>query len=164
MIFSSPLAQQHALAPNAMPILLQPPFASFSIVMMVLALHYQLGPWPVLFRVPALSMAFLGVGLGLVVLARTYFTLRKTTLFVGRTSSQLVCDGPFRISRNPMYVGVVLCLLGMSFWFGTLPSLLAPVLSFCVLNFFHIPREEEMLRAHFGDAYHSYTRQVRRWL
>ena len=147
-----------------MPIALQPPFVTMLIVAATLLLQYLSGPWQVIFHVPALGMLLFVSGFSLTVLARTYFKFRKTTLFVGSTSSSLVCDGPFRFSRNPMYVGVVMSLLGVAVWFGTLPMLLAPSLAFLFLNFFHIPREEEMLHATFGHAYAAYLQRVRRWL
>ncbi|MEK8028645.1 methyltransferase family protein [Pseudaquabacterium rugosum] len=137
---------------------------TFLIIAATLLLQYLSGPWKAIFHVPALGVLLFVAGCSLTVLARTYFTFRKTTLFVGATSSSLVCDGPFRFSRNPMYVGVVMSLLGVAVWFGTLPMLLAPSLEFLFLHCFHIPREEVMLRGTFGPAYVAYLQRVRRWL
>ncbi len=66
--------------------------------------------------------ALVALGFSVMMWARILFTSRNTTLFVGRPSSQFVCDGPFRCSRNPMYVGVLAFLVGLALWVGTGPS------------------------------------------
>lgn len=96
--------------------------------------------------------------------ARILFTSRNTTLFVGTLSSQLVWDGLFRFSRNPMYGGVLLSLLGLALWISTVPMYVAVPFAFMIFNCFHIPREERMLREVFGERYLTYSKAVRRWI
>ncbi len=96
--------------------------------------------------------------------ARILFTSRKTTLFVGQPSSQLVREGPFRFSRNPMYVGVVVSLLGLALWVGTWSLYLVVPVTVLIFNFVHIPHEERLLREAFGGRYLAYSKDVRRWL
>ena len=64
------------------------------------------------------------------------FTSQNTTLFVGKPSSQLVCEGPFRFSRNPMYVGVMVFLVDLALWVGTWPFYMTAPVTFLFLNFF----------------------------
>ncbi len=63
-----------------------------------------------------------------------------------------------------MYVGVVVSLSGLALWVGTRHFYLAVPVTFLLLNFFYILREERMLREAFGGQYLTYCREVRRWL
>ena len=113
---------------------------------------------------PLLGGMLVVAGFSCMMWARVLFTSRNTTLFVGRASSELVCDGPFQFSRNPMYVGVLVSLFGLALWIGTLPMYVAVPFTFMTFNFFHIPREERMLREAFGEQYLAYSKAVRRWI
>lgn len=109
---------------------------------------------------PLLGGALVVAGFSFMMWARIFFTSRNTTLFVGTLSSQLVCDGPFRFSRNPMYVGVLVSLLGIALWVGTMPMYVAVPFAFLTFNFLHIPREEQMLYELFGERYCAYLKDV----
>jgi protein-S-isoprenylcysteine O-methyltransferase Ste14 len=76
----------------------------------------------------------------------------------------LVTTGPYRITRNPMYFGFVLLLLGIAFCVGSLPMLLPPLLFFFVVNVVFVPFEEAKMARQFGEQYAAYKRHVRRWL
>lgn len=147
-----------------MPMLDQPPVMTLLVVLSAWLIHALLGPWPTIVRVPVLGGVLAALGFSFMMWARILFASRNTTLFVGRPSSQLVCDGPFRFSRNPMYVGVLVFLMGLALWVGTWPFYTAAPATFLFLNVFHIPREEHMLRELFGERYLAYSREVRRWL
>lgn len=147
-----------------MHVIFQPPVVTMLIVLSAWLTHSLLGPWQTIVRVPVLGGALILLGFSFMMWARILFTSRNTTLFVGRPSSQLVCDGPCRLSRNPMYVGVVVFLVGLALWIGTWPFYMAVPVAFLFLNFFHIPREERMLREVFGERYVAYSETVRRWL
>lgn len=147
-----------------MPMECQPPVVTMFVVLSAWLIHALLGPWQTIVRVPVLGGALVALGFSLMMWARILFTSRNTTLFVGQPSSQFVCAGPFRFSRNPMYVGVVVCLVGQALWVGTWPFYMAIPVTFLFLNLFHIPREERMLQESFGKRYLAYSREVRRWL
>ena len=87
-----------------------------------------------------------------------------TTRVPGQTSTTLVTWGPYRATRNPMYVGLSLAYLGEA---GLLrqawPPLLLP-LTLAYLNWVVIPVEESRLREVFGAAYDAYRARVRRWI
>ena len=76
----------------------------------------------------------------------------------------LVITGPFRFSRNPLYLSLTLLFAGLSLILNSLWGLiaLAPVLA--ILHFGVILREERYLEAKFGESYRQYRTQVRRWL
>lgn len=79
------------------------------------------------------------------------------------TNKKLVTRGPFRYTRNPMYLGLVLMAFGFAFYFGTLPFYAVPVLLFLLCNFVFIPFEETKMQRQFTDQYTEYLRRVRRW-
>lgn len=147
-----------------MRVLIQPPVATLLIMVTASLIHGVLGPWSPWLRVPFLGASLVVGGVAFMVWARIQFTRRKTTLFVGETSAQLVSEGPFRYSRNPMYVGVIAAVLGVAVWVGTWPMYLAVLVVFCFLHLVCIPREERMLRERFGEPYQAYAQEVSRWL
>ncbi len=65
------------------------------------------------------------------------FTSGRTTSFVGRSSLQLVREGPFRVSRNPMCMGVLVSLAGLALCIGAFPMYVTVPTTFAVFNFFH---------------------------
>lgn len=81
-----------------------------------------------------------------------------------RPATSLVIDGPYRFSRNPMYVGFTLLYLGIALRYGSLWPLLFLPLVLAVMHFGVIVREEAYLERRFGDAYRQYRRRVNRWL
>ncbi len=94
------------------------------------------------------------------------FRLQRTTLnpMAPEKASTLVARGWFRVSRNPMYLGMALCLAAAVWWFGSLPGGVV-LLGFCGwIQRFQILPEERVMRQRFGASYEAYTRQVRRWV
>jgi protein-S-isoprenylcysteine O-methyltransferase Ste14 len=79
-------------------------------------------------------------------------------------ASALVTGGVYRITRNPMYVGLALLLLAWAVHLAALLPLLGPVLLVLYLTRFQIRPEERALEARFGQAYADYAARVRRWL
>lgn len=78
--------------------------------------------------------------------------------------SALTREGLFRHTRNPMYLGFVLALLGLAVLLGSVSPFLALALYAALVNWWYIPFEEKALRRKFGDEYLRYCRQVRRWI
>ena len=117
------------------------------------------------FSIPAAGGVLLGAGLLFVLLAGKLFGEEGTEFRPTSPSNRaLVTRGVYRVTRNPMYLGMVLLLGGVAFCVGTLPMFLAPLGQFLVMNFAVIPFEEEKMGRQFGERYESYRRKVRRWL
>lgn len=115
-------------------------------------------PWNLLGCVPLL------LGAALAGWTLRLFASRQTTPEPFGESRALVTDGPFRVSRNPMYLGILLMLAGVAALLGTAgPWLVVPALGL-VLDIVFVRREEERMERLFGDAYRSYKRRVRRWI
>ena len=79
-------------------------------------------------------------------------------------ASALVTSGIYRYTRNPMYVGVTLVLIGIAAWLWWLPALLAPAGFVVYITRFQIRPEERALAEKFGAQYEQYCSSVRRWL
>jgi len=92
------------------------------------------------------------------------FRRASTTTVPGQVSSQLVTWGPYRFTRNPMYVGLIIAYFGEAgILRQTWPILLLP-LTIAYVNWIVIPLEEARLLEAFGAAYQRYQSRVRRWL
>jgi protein-S-isoprenylcysteine O-methyltransferase Ste14 len=76
----------------------------------------------------------------------------------------LITSGPFRYSRNPMYLGMLIWLTGLAVLLGSLIAFLFPLLFFVLANFLLIPPEEKKLQQTFGEQFIRYRQRVRRWL
>jgi len=79
-------------------------------------------------------------------------------------ASSLVTDGVFRVTRNPMYLGMVLLLIGWGVWLGSASPWLVPPLFVIAVTVVQIIPEEQALRRRFGEQYLSYQRKVPRWI
>jgi protein-S-isoprenylcysteine O-methyltransferase Ste14 len=101
-----------------------------------------------------------------VVAARVALARAATTFspIAPERSSRLVTTGVYRLTRNPMYLGMLLALLALAALLANLFSLLLPVVFVAYMNLFQIAPEERVLGARFGSAYEAYARGVRRWV
>ena len=79
-------------------------------------------------------------------------------------STELVTTGIFSISRNPMYLGMALNLIGITIWFGDVSGLIFVALFVVVINQLQIKPEEEILTGLYGDKYTDWMQRVRRWI
>jgi protein-S-isoprenylcysteine O-methyltransferase Ste14 len=96
--------------------------------------------------------------------ALSLFARHRTGLLPGQAVSTIIEDGPFRVSRNPLYVGLFALYLGLALLAPTVWGLvLFPIAVLLVLWGAILP-EERMLRQQFGPDYEAYARRVRRWL
>lgn len=112
----------------------------------------------------AAALVLAGCGLdawGLVAFHRARTTV--SPLAPGRTSA-IVRSGPFRFTRNPMYLGMAAILLGICIQLGNPASLLAVAAFVAYVTCFQILPEEQVLLSRFGQPYAAYLASVRRWL
>ncbi|MBI4094948.1 MAG: isoprenylcysteine carboxylmethyltransferase family protein [Candidatus Liptonbacteria bacterium] len=111
-----------------------------------------------------LGLAPMAIGLYFLIAFFRLFEKHKTTVYPGGMPTHLVREGPYRVSRNPVYLGYLLMLLGASATMGSFSSFLPLILFYAVLDRVVIPFEEKRLRERFGAAYEEYARTVRRWI
>jgi protein-S-isoprenylcysteine O-methyltransferase Ste14 len=127
----------------------------------LLSLRLSAGTSPV---VPLTAWVLMALGLGVLVWAMLTFRRARTAIMPFNPASTIVTSGPYRFSRNPMYVALTLVYLGLSLLVGTVwPIVLLPIVLWS-LYVLVIRREERYLGAAFADEYGSYRRRVRRWL
>jgi protein-S-isoprenylcysteine O-methyltransferase Ste14 len=88
----------------------------------------------------------------------------NTTVRPDRAATTLVTDGPFRYSRNPLYLSLTLMYAGIAIIANSLWALLLVIPPVLVISLLVIPREEAHLRRTFGEEYERYQASVRRWL
>ncbi len=111
--------------------------------------------WSLVAAVPALL---------LIGWAALLFRRAGTPIEPYRDATALVAAGPYRWSRNPIYLGLVLLLVGFWLHLASLTPAVVPPAFAVVLGRAVIAREEAALTARFGDGYRAYARRVRRWL
>ncbi|MCB1865225.1 MAG: isoprenylcysteine carboxylmethyltransferase family protein [Chromatiales bacterium] len=127
---------------------------------MPLAWQMFLAQWPLH---EAAVVLWIGAGT-LVAWAAGLFLRAGTTIHPHGESDALVVSGPYRFTRNPMYVAMTAALTGWALWLAT-PMALPLIPAFMwVLTRRHIRFEEQRLTERFGAAYRDYRSQVRRWL
>lgn len=109
--------------------------------------------------------AFLGLaGFFLMMWAWLLFKRRNLAVCLPDRTAYITKAGPYRFTRNPMYLGMVLMMLGLALYIGTAPFYLSAIAYFCIINFVFCPFEEDKLAAAFGEEYRQYRSRVRRWL
>ena len=96
--------------------------------------------------------------------ARGLFYKTRTTVHPFDTASSLVTRGAYRVSRNPMYLGLLLALSGLVIWLQNLSGLALLPLFVLVINHRHILPEEQRLTEQFGGTYLNYLQRTRRWV
>jgi protein-S-isoprenylcysteine O-methyltransferase Ste14 len=104
------------------------------------------------------------LGLGLAVSAMINFTRSGTTIRPDRASTTLVIAGPYRFTRNPMYLGLAAAYLGLAIADRSLASLILLPVVLLIIRWAVIANEEAFLERRFGSAYTGYKARVRRWL
>jgi protein-S-isoprenylcysteine O-methyltransferase Ste14 len=118
--------------------------------------------WRPELRWGGIALILLGVAHALPSVA--LFVRTRTTIVPHHKSAALVTGGPYRWTRNPMYVGLVLVYLGIAALVGSAWALLLLPLPVLAMNAVVIPMEERQLEAMFGPSYAEYKARVRRWL
>lgn len=120
----------------------------------------QIIPWP--YRLASLIPFLLGGWI--TIWADQIFKQRGTTVKPHLDPSVLVTDGPFRISRHPMYLGMMLILLGIAFLSGSAISFISPIAFAIVIQVRVMLMEERTLERLFGAQYTAYRKRVRAWI
>jgi protein-S-isoprenylcysteine O-methyltransferase Ste14 len=123
---------------------------------------------PVMILVPRpysyLGAVLMLLGLALMTWAAMLFRKVGTSFQLQGESSVLVTSGPFRFSRNPMYLGMLIWLMGLAILLGSLVVFVFPFLFFLLANLLMIPLEEKSMEQMLGQQFIEYRQRVRRWL
>ncbi len=133
-----------------------------------LAVGLLLNRWHVVRLLPARLAAPVGIALlllGLIAVpAVLAFRRMNTSPEPWKPTTAMVTTGPYRLTRNPMYLGFTLLYLGTTCWVNTVWPLILLPLVLVTMHYGVITREETYLERLFGEEYLTYKRRVRRWL
>ena len=111
-----------------------------------------------------IGIIILVMGLSLTFYSFYLFKKNKTPILPGEKPKFIVMEGPYKFTRNPMYLGVSTALLGAAVYFGNLLSVLSPIIFFLAMNYYYVPFEEKLMENLFGKKYMNYRKKVRRWV
>jgi protein-S-isoprenylcysteine O-methyltransferase Ste14 len=147
-------------------VIVRPPLAWALAVIVGLALDWLL---PLPFLPDGLPAALLGemvfvIALALFAWAIMTMTRAGSSVPTNRPTTTIVDTGPFRFTRNPIYMGMFLGLIGLAIGFDNLWLLATLVPFVLVIRYGVVAREEDYLERKFGDVYRGYRSRVRRWL
>ena len=119
---------------------------------------------PRLLRMRWTGGAVLVLGAALTLWGARTFARAGTTIKPFERTTRLVANGPFRFSRNPMYLGLVVMLLGSALALGTIGPWTGALALAVTLQLRFIRHEERALSASLGEPYERYRKSVRRWI
>jgi len=142
-----------------------PPVLLLMAVVLMVVLHYVLPvarwlawPWRALGALPIAVAVLVGFW------GAVQFRRHDTTIIPFEQSTALIAKGPYRYSRNPLYISMTLILVGLWILLGSLsPVVVVPLFVWWISSRF-IANEERHLEAQFGRTYLEYKTKVRRWL
>jgi protein-S-isoprenylcysteine O-methyltransferase Ste14 len=130
----------------------------------VLGLHLGGGGGAVAGVMKAVGAVLVAVGGCFLISAPAMFAWHRTTIIPHGRAGTLLTAGPYRVTRNPMYLGLTLLYVGLALVLNQPVPLLFLPLPLWMLSTKTIPYEEAMLERTFGDTYRAYSKRVRRWL
>lgn len=111
-----------------------------------------------------IALIFIIAGFFLIAVAAVSFRKVKTNIEPWKPATVLVTTGIYALFRNPIYLGMVLGYIGLSFLADSVLSLVALPLVIAVIHYGVIRREEHYLEVKFGQVYRDYRNRVRRWV
>jgi protein-S-isoprenylcysteine O-methyltransferase Ste14 len=146
------------------PGLLRPPIIFLCAILLGIALNWA---WPLHFVSPnvrLLGPLVTACAVALFLLSYREFRRAGTAVQGSKRSTVIVRTGPYRFSRNPIYLAFILLVLGLSVWLNNLWLLVTLVPASGLIALIVIPREERFLDLTFREQYSTYKARVRRWL
>jgi len=144
--------------------ILPPVWFLLSIISMI-GLHFWLPIKQLLFPpITYLGMIAIALGILMILFCAYLFRQKNTTIKPFQESSYLVREGLFHYSRNPIYLAMIIALIGVWIVLGSFtPLLIIPVFTVLIQEMF-VKEEEKILEGKFGEEYQAYKTSVRRWV
>jgi len=142
-----------------------PPTYFFICLIISALLHYTI-PIKQVIDYPINLLAFLFFLLGglLNIWADQLLKKQNTTVKPNEKPSALIQTGAYKISRNPMYLGMAFLLIGAGFILGSISSFIGTILFIVSMEIRFIPLEEMFMQEQFGAGFENYKKKVRRWI
>jgi protein-S-isoprenylcysteine O-methyltransferase Ste14 len=139
-----------------------PPVWTLIAIATSVALHFI---YPlVIFNFRAIDLGIVAAGLYLIVAPAIWFKRKKTTIIPRQKPSQLISEGPFKLSRNPMYLGMVVLTFGIGLTLGSIQALIPAIWLFFFLQKNYVVPEERKMREGLGQQAEDYFATTGRWI
>jgi len=142
-----------------------PPTHFYTYLIISIAFHFLLPvkqiiftPYVLLGFLPAIAGALLNIW------TDNLFKKLNTTVKPDQKPSVLIDYGPFKISRNPMYLGMALILIGAGIIMGSATAFIGAIFFIVAMETFFIPDEEKIMHEAFDEKFENYKKNVRRWI
>ncbi|MBI2521811.1 MAG: isoprenylcysteine carboxylmethyltransferase family protein [Bdellovibrio sp.] len=150
--------------PKILHILLPPVWLAISFIGQLI-LNWKL-PGPMILNTPWNYFGILpfSAGIGLIFWALLLFKRAGTDAVPFRNVTAFVAEGPYRFTRNPMYLAMMFVLLSITMFLGAATPFLMIPFFMLIITVLFIRREETLLETKFGEEYLAYKRCVRRWI
>ena len=111
-----------------------------------------------------LAQVILAASFGLVIWSAVYFGRAKTPILPNQVPETLITNGPYRLSRNPIYLVMALGLIAVALWLGSLAAFVSLPIFVWLVTQGHIKEEEEALVETFGPDAEAFFQRTRRWI
>ena len=144
---------------------IMPPAYFYSGIALIILGHFIFPAFKII-RYPYNLLGILLIVSGIIINACAWqsFVKNKTTQNPYKNPGKLIAKGIYRISRNPMYLGMLAILLGISVLLGSLTTFIIPLIFFIVISKKFISLEERNMEKKFGRRYTEYKNKTRRWI
>ena len=138
----------------------------FLVALLLMGFFHRVAPWVQVLDVPYryAGVVLMGLALCLIAWAAFLFLRAGTSIRPFLPSTALVLEGPYKFTRNPMYLGLTMLVTGVALFSNAVWMLVVLIPTVFVLQREVIAKEERYLEAKFGDEYRAYRSRVRRWL
>jgi protein-S-isoprenylcysteine O-methyltransferase Ste14 len=144
-------------------LLIPPVFVLISLIL-IITFYFKLPAYNcVPYPLNLCGTIFICVGFMIMAIASRLFRKHKTTLTFDK-STHLVTEGIYSRTRNPIYLGMFIMLIGIGICFGNLFSIIMPFGFIIIIRLMIIPKEEKLMFEAFGQDYLDYKKKVRRWI
>ncbi len=142
------------------------PDSYFIILLLLSILVHSIFPIVNIVLYPYTLIGIILIITGILLTLKTNFILlkKKTSIKPFETPGAFITSGPFKLSRNPIYLGMTIALFGVETVLGSLSPYIFPVIFVIIINRLIIPVEEKDLENKFGEKYLDYKTKVRRWI
>jgi protein-S-isoprenylcysteine O-methyltransferase Ste14 len=143
----------------------KPPRIAMTLLAVAALIHFSLPiTWPSLPSLFIPGGVLAALGFGVMLRAWWLFQQHQTAICPTAETTSFITDDIYALTRNPMYLGMVLILLGVALYAGSWPFYAVALIYALILNHVFCRYEERELRAQYGDEYSAYAARVRRWL
>ncbi len=143
---------------------IMPPTYFWIFLIITTAIHFVFSIKIIYFPYTLLGILLILFGTIITIWTDLIFKKVKTAVKPHEKPKKLIMQGPFKISRHPMYLGMACFLLGLAIFLGDLISFIFPIIFVVIMETKFIPLEEKNMQKVFGKKYLEYRKKIRKWI